>query len=203
MVQVLLLNPEIDSNDPLVSNLKKQGIHLFVVSGVKEAWLTLQMYQKNIDLVVVQREGRDGKTPSGFELIDLVAGELPVIISSSQWTDEQFLAHQESPQGVNGYLRFPFEGHFLQAMIENILGKSEQKPLPVILPIRSESDAVEKKDHEKRLKELTVELNNSKEFFSELGRLFSERKKESIELSSAVDSIEESVGQLRRRIDAV
>jgi len=92
----------------------------------------LQLHGTSIDLGIIHLEGR-GQTSQapelqGLEFIEQVKSDpslkdLPLILTSDGWSEEQCATHQESPLGVNAYLRAPFSEAQIFQLIEAVLGQ--------------------------------------------------------------------------------
>ena len=81
-----------------------------------------------IDLALIHREAISGadSTP-GTTLVkkikaDALHADLAIIFSSSQWGENEFAVHQNSPEGVNAYLKFPFGETEIIQLINQVFG---------------------------------------------------------------------------------
>lgn len=126
VMKILFLNPHINAEHQLVTALQGIGAGVLIAATSEEGWHLLQLHGKTIDLAVIHREGIQGPE-EGFQLIEKIKADpaqadLPLIISSSQWGDGEFAAHQGTPHGANAYLRWPFaEGELVQ-LITSLFG---------------------------------------------------------------------------------
>jgi hypothetical protein len=125
-MKILILSPHIDAQHPVVQALKARGDAVLVSSQSDEAWKVLQVHGASMDIAILHREGSTGGDP-GTELNKKIKktstfADLPVLFTSESWSDEQCAIHQQTPEGANAYLHWPFDGKKLIETIEAIFG---------------------------------------------------------------------------------
>jgi DNA-binding response OmpR family regulator len=125
-MKILILSPHIDAQHPIVQALKARGDAVLVSNGADEGWKVLQVHGASMDLAVLHREGTTGGDP-GTELNKKIKktstfADLPVLFTTESWSDEQCAVHQQTPEGANAYLHWPFDGKKLIETIEAIFG---------------------------------------------------------------------------------
>jgi len=136
-MKILLVNPQIDAQHGVVQLLKARGIAVLLptssaTSGTAffdEAWQIIQTHGASLDLVVVHREGAKGKD-SGIELVfkikkDPVQHDLPILLTTDSWSEEECANHQQTPMGANAYLKWPADDEKLVETIDAILPPEE------------------------------------------------------------------------------
>jgi hypothetical protein len=136
-MKILLVNPQIDAQHGVVQLLKARGMAVLLpTSSAKsgaayfdEAWQIIQTHGASLDLVVVHREGAKGKD-SGIELVfkikkDPVQHDLPILLTTDSWSEEECANHQQTPMGANAYLKWPTEDEKLVETIDAILPPEE------------------------------------------------------------------------------
>ena len=110
-MKLLILHPSLNSSAPWLAALQGQGVFVLTASSVEEAFQMLQLHAGSVDAAVVHREGVGGADDSGLSFIAKVRAEqalldLPMVVTSQVWGDEEFANHQGSLDGVNAYLRW-------------------------------------------------------------------------------------------------
>jgi hypothetical protein len=136
-MKILLVNPQIDAQHGMVQLLKARGMAVLLptssaTSGAAyfdEAWQIIQTHGASLDLVVVHREGAKGKD-SGIELVfkikkDPIQHDLPILLTTDSWSEEECANHQQTPMGANAYLKWPAEDEKLMETIDAILPPEE------------------------------------------------------------------------------
>jgi hypothetical protein len=128
-MKVLLLNPDFDMMRNLADALRMQGAVVLEVSDSSHALAILSMHGRTVDLAILHREGPGGRGDSGANLVREIRsladqGDLPLILTSSNWGDPQFAQHQNSPQGCHAYLKLPSAPDHLVRLVEGVLGAS-------------------------------------------------------------------------------
>ena len=134
-MKILLLNPQIDAAHELIADLRPLGVSVLLPEDEVEAWQMLQLHGNSVELAVVHREGLASSLASkefGIKFIEKVKADpnqsdLPIILTSQEWGNSEFAAHQNSSQGVNAYLKFPFSLGQLTDLFDGVLG-SEWRP---------------------------------------------------------------------------
>lgn len=134
-MKVLLLNPHVDGEHGLVKGLQAQGHAVLMPTDALEAWQMLMLHGASIDLAIVHREssGTQAGKGNGEPGLDFIArvkadasqADLPFILTSQEWDDPEFARHQDSPAGVNAYLKWPFQAADLLALIQAVFEGGE------------------------------------------------------------------------------
>lgn len=127
-MKFILLNPHLQEA-PFLQKLKSLGIVVLSCGDIKEADLILKIHGRTVQLAI-------GHDDDGIQLNKLIKDSaqlkpIPVILTTSKWTDEQCVQHQMTPLGANGYLRLPVEDAELFHVIDEILGTELSHGKPV------------------------------------------------------------------------
>ena len=133
VMKILLLNPYIDATHDVAKLFQKRGIGLLISGDPIEAWQILQLHGSTIELAIVHRE--IPPADSGMSFIEKVKkdstqSDLPIILSSEKWEDLNFAKHQQSAQGVNAYIKYPFSETGLFELIEGVVGAGHAEGQP-------------------------------------------------------------------------
>jgi hypothetical protein len=118
-MKILVLNHHwFDS--PVVTTLRKLGVGVLLCSDAREGELVLKLHAGSLTLVV-------GHDDEGVKLNEVIKtssrfSHLPIILTTSSWTDSQCIAHQNSPLGANAYVRTPVDEKDFISIIDQILG---------------------------------------------------------------------------------
>lgn len=130
-MKILFLNPHIDAEHHIVRVLQEKGYAVLVSSYPEEAWHLLQIHGTTVDIGVIHIEGRTPEEGSqGFSFIsrfkgDLNHSDLPFVMTSEVWGDQEFARHQQTSMGANGYLRWPATAENIFKIVREILGATE------------------------------------------------------------------------------
>lgn len=144
-MKILLLNPRIDAGHNVAKSLRSRGVAVLFPQDTQEAWEMLQLHGSTVDLAIIDRE--IDQKQGGIDLVarikkDPAQADLPLILTSSEWTDAEFAAHQQTPQGAHAYLRNPVTEASLFPVIEGVLGTMpgatvlEPTPAPMSNPVQ-------------------------------------------------------------------
>jgi hypothetical protein len=139
-MKILFLNPHIDAEHHIVRVLQEKGYAVLVSGYPEEAWHLLQIHGTTVDIAVVHIEGRTPEEGSqGFSFItrfkgDLNHSDLPFVITSEVWGDQEFARHQQTSMGANGYLRWPATADGIFKIVREILGAENTLTTPPALP---------------------------------------------------------------------
>lgn len=130
-MKILLLNPHTDAAHKISETFSAVGAALLSAITADEAWQLLQLHGKSVDLAIVHREGLNGPE-DGLKFIERVKADpaqsdLPFIVTSSQWHDDQFARHQATPQGANAYIHWPCADDQLLALVSALFGDIGQQ----------------------------------------------------------------------------
>jgi hypothetical protein len=136
-MKILLVSPHINAQHQVVQLLKAKGMAVLLpttaaTSGpafYDEAWKIIQTHGPSLDLVVLHRETPKG-LDSGIELVskikkDPVQQDLPILLTTEVWSEEECASHQQTPMGANAYLKWPAEDSALIQTIDAILPSEE------------------------------------------------------------------------------
>ncbi len=131
-MKILFLNPRIDAEHNISKKLQSLGIALLFPADAKEAVQMLGLHGTSIDMALIHREGYDSKD-IGLKFIsdvklDPIQNDLPIILTTEAWGSAECAEHQKGPQGVNAYLKYPFNEDQLLHLIQAILGQSVDVP---------------------------------------------------------------------------
>ncbi len=146
LMKILVLNPQIDAAHEIATTLQTQGHALFFAETPDEAWQILQLHRGSMDLALAHREsmaaGANGPFP-GLDLLkkirtsgeaDLV--ELPFVLTTQSWSDDECVAHQSTPEGAHAYLHWPATSAQIQDLIREIFGDAASAPQPDFTPVQ-------------------------------------------------------------------
>jgi CheY-like chemotaxis protein len=127
-MKILILNPHVDAQHSLVQVLQRCGAAVLLTPNVDQAAQVLQFHGSTVDIALVHREGGAGLALDyGLSLLlklksDPSQADLPVLVTSERWHDPEFLNHQATPLGANGYIHWPCDEAELLKMISAIVG---------------------------------------------------------------------------------
>ena len=135
-MKILLLNPVIHAEHKIAKSLERRGVAILFAENRGEAWEILRLHGESIDLGIIHREGKESKD-SGVKLLEKIKAssvlkQLPIVLTTDEWSDAECAVHQQSPQGVNAYLHAPFTDAQLTRLIGEILGPDQLSSGPVI-----------------------------------------------------------------------
>ncbi len=135
-MKILLVNPYLDALHEIMKAFKAKGIALLLSADPEEAWQMLLLHGNNVDLAIIHRELQ----PLGLGFIDKVkkhpiVSDLPIILSSEKWGDLEFATHQQTPQGANAYLKYPFQESELFKVIDQILSPEKNLTAKPFTPV--------------------------------------------------------------------
>ncbi len=133
-MKILLLSPKIDAEHQFAHYLRTRGMALLFPDDAKDAWQMLQLHGKSIDLAVLHIEELSGNEKPTLDLVkkiksDPSQSDLPILLTTDRWTDEQCATHQSGPEGANAYLVWPFTEESLYSLIQAVLGQPETPAL--------------------------------------------------------------------------
>lgn len=109
-MKILLVNPSNDASQRILTTLKAAKVAVLRPENIEEAWQMLGMHGKSVDLAILHREDEKGAGDEGLKLAerikaDPVQNDLPYILTTSKWTEEECALHQgSSPAAANAYL---------------------------------------------------------------------------------------------------
>ncbi|MBC7387489.1 MAG: hypothetical protein H7301_15165 [Cryobacterium sp.] len=119
MMKILFLNPHLQ-DAPILTTLRRLGVGVVVCSEFRECELVFRMHGASTTLFV-------GHDSDGVKMGEAIKAhprfpQVPVILTTSSWTDAQCLQHQATPAGANAYLRLPVDDRDFIHIIDEILG---------------------------------------------------------------------------------
>jgi hypothetical protein len=163
-MKIIFLSPFIDAVHKISKNLQRKGVALLYPQDADEAWKMLQLHGKSVDLVIGHVKGHLPQDPFliFIEKVkkDPLHSDLPIILTTEQWSEAECATHQEGPAGANAYLRSPWQESQLLETVEAVVGPlavvgpaSEPKQMP-----SSETILVETKEIHKPLGEISIRL---------------------------------------------
>ncbi len=130
VMKILLLHPGVNAEHPIALDFKSRGISLLFPAQAEEAWQLLQIHGQSVDLAVIRREGLPSE-PKGAALrlisqikSDPGQSDLPLILTTTEWTEQQCAQHQKSSDGANAYIYDSLNEKNLLGAIEAVLGRS-------------------------------------------------------------------------------
>ncbi len=141
-MKILILNPHVDAQHKLVKALQNSGVAVLLTPNVEQAAQVLQFHGSTVDLALVHREGGAGLAMDyGLSLLfklkaDASQADLPVLVTSEQWNDPEFLNHQQTPLGANAYIHWPCDESEILSLISRITGSKLAPGEASITPLR-------------------------------------------------------------------
>ncbi len=114
-----------------MQKLVQQGAQVIAAKDVEDAARLIRLHRQKLGLIIVHRE-MDGAPLDMLKMVrkDRELAKIPILVSSSEWTDADFLSHQSSPSGVHGYLHFPCGEADFFACIQSTVGTLSKIPPP-------------------------------------------------------------------------
>ncbi len=170
-MKIIILSAKIDAEHEISIFLEQKGIALLFPTDSQEALEVLKIHNLSVDLVLIQLEDQEGPE-TGIPLIQEIKknptfSDLPIIVIADSWTESNCAAHQNSPNGVNGYLRMPFTPLQVFEMIQTILAVpalSVETPTvssPLVLPVLEDGSAVFLKQEAESVADPTIFLESA------------------------------------------
>ncbi|MGK5087790.1 hypothetical protein WDW86_09545 [Bdellovibrionota bacterium FG-2] len=113
-MKILLLNPHADAGRKIGACLKAEGVAVLLCETGSEALKLLQLHA-DVDVALVHREGavstNGAAQDSGLQFVNRMRAspsfaDLPYILTSETWNDEDFAKHQATSVGANAYLKW-------------------------------------------------------------------------------------------------
>ena len=137
-MKILLVSPHINAQHKSVQLLKAKGMAVLLPTSPSsngpayydEAWQIIQTHGASLDLVLIHRESAKG-ADAGIELVskikkDSVQHDLPILLTTETWSEEQCASHQQTPMGANAYLKWPVDEKTIIGTVEAILPSGER-----------------------------------------------------------------------------
>jgi len=127
-MKILVLNPQINAQHKVAGALRARGDALLFATDAEDAMQILALHGSSIDLALVHREAISGDdTTPGITLLkkikaDPAQRDLAVILSSSQWGERDFGAHQATREAANAYLKYPYGETQITQLIDEVFG---------------------------------------------------------------------------------
>lgn len=123
-MKILVLNPYLNAEHDIIVFLQQKGLSTLVASSPEEAWQLLQLYHDSVSLIVVHREGLEGKDEAGLEFVKKFRQngfpELPYLLTTEKWSNADCAVHQETDFGANAYCQSPFNEKQLFELIREV-----------------------------------------------------------------------------------
>lgn len=126
-MKILLLHPNPDARHGMTQVLQREGVALLLPASFEEAWQMLGLHGKSVEIAILHLEMRPaGSTLKWIEKLksDPVHSDLPILLTTDQWSDVDCAKHQAGPFGVNAYLRSPWNDRSLTQVVQSVLGHS-------------------------------------------------------------------------------
>ncbi len=129
MMKILILNPHRDAACKLADALQQYGHVALIPEDPSEAWQMLKLHGETVELAILNREDFHGEGQPGVEFLERIKlehgqAQLPVILISQVWTNDQFAKHQATPFGANAYLKAPYQDSELIRLIEQVVANN-------------------------------------------------------------------------------
>lgn len=130
-MKILLLNPHIDASHKVIRELESRGHALLLAANHIEASQLLKLHGRSVELAIIHREGIDPATRTpGINFVTMFRQEkehadLPYILTTQEWGDVECAAHQNTPEGANAYLHYPFQPSELVDLVGAVTASSE------------------------------------------------------------------------------
>src|SRR5690606_24328992 len=104
---------------PILSTLRSLGVAAIVCSDLRECELVYRLHAASVTLFV-------GHDDDGLKMNEILKknprfARTPVVLTTSQWSEQQCIDHQSSALGANAYLRMPVEEKDFIHVIDQIL----------------------------------------------------------------------------------
>ena len=127
-MKIALFNPNVDAGRKIADQLRPRDTAVLFAQTAAELTQILQLFGTSVDLAVIHREGAGGQGQPGVDLISAIKADpnhtdLPIILITEKWLDEQCAEHQKTANGANAYLKSPFPNAKLVETIEAVLGQ--------------------------------------------------------------------------------
>lgn len=118
-MKILFLNRHL-YEAPILATLRKLGVAVLVCGDLHECELVFRLHASSVTLFV-------GHDDDGIKMNEVLKtkprfAKTPVILTTSMWTDQQCIDHQETPMGANAYLRMPMDDRDFIRVIDAVLG---------------------------------------------------------------------------------
>jgi len=118
-MKVIFLSPGIHSTE-VPKLLQSLGVAVLIASELKEAELILKLHGRSTGLIV-------GHDEPGVQLNQIIKNhpvwkQVPVILTTSKWSEAECVKHQDSNLGANAYVRTPVDDRDFIHIIDEVLG---------------------------------------------------------------------------------
>jgi hypothetical protein len=133
-MKILIFNPLLGPTHEVSKRLTQLGAALLYPSDTDEIWKMVQLHGASLDLVIIHREpasgpGRSARAELNLGVLQKIKAvrayvDLPVIVTSSVWGDNEFAHHQEGKAGAHAYLHWPCSADDLIKTIETMFGSA-------------------------------------------------------------------------------
>ena len=112
-MKIIFVNPRVDAGRKIAAYLKEKGLAVLSCTDPNEAWQLFQLHRTSVDLLIVHRENADSEGQAGLEFVEKLRekpefANLPYILTTSKWSDEDCVQHQKTSAGANAYFPSDF-----------------------------------------------------------------------------------------------
>jgi CheY-like chemotaxis protein len=144
-MKILFLNPHLYES-PILGTLRGLGVATIVCSDLRECELVFKLHASSVSIFI-------GHDQDGLAMNEILKqtprfARIPVVLTTSKWTDQQCIEHQATPFGANAYLRMPVDEKDFIHVVDQILstelshgkGFNLSDDLSGVGPLESSSD---------------------------------------------------------------
>lgn len=125
-MKILVLNPQVDAERKIAQLFQARGVVTLACRTADEAMNLLASQSNEIAIALIHREGPGGDP--GVKLLtrirkDQTTKDIPVVLTTEKWSDEECMTHQETALAANATLRVPYSDDRLVNILEAVMGK--------------------------------------------------------------------------------
>jgi hypothetical protein len=140
-MKILIYHPEINHDHELVKHLKAHRVGVLVpqeITSAHDLLTVINMHGKSIDLAIIHREvilknDQDGLSIVKAILSDKTQSDLPILLTTGEWSTTQCAQHQSTSQGCHAYLQMPLKVSAILNTIDQVLGTALAKEPPALV----------------------------------------------------------------------